>query len=110
MKKHNKVLAFIKVIRESFHDSMVVYRYGGCYGFYQILKHVFPEAEAYEVEEGSHIVTKIGGHYYDIKGERFFDRPCKVKKQDLRYWEECAYGQRLEEMLFKYRSECNKIK
>lgn len=56
----------IKAIRESFGGSISVYTMGNCYQFYEILKTIFPDAEAYEA---SHVWTKINGKFYDIKGE-----------------------------------------
>lgn len=106
---HKNIVAVCKVIRESFHDSVLVYRYGGCYGFYQILKHFFPTAQPLQ-EDDQHILTKIGSRYYDIKGEQF---PCECGKDCpkltsltptlVEYWENCSYGQRLESMLAKYK-------
>jgi len=57
----------IKTIRESFGASIAVYRFGNCYQFYEILKTIFPEAEAYE--SGGHVYTKIDNEFYDIKGK-----------------------------------------
>jgi hypothetical protein len=62
-----KVVDFIKTIRESFGASIAVYRFGNCYQFYEILKSVFPEAEAFY--DGNHVWTKIDGKFYDILGE-----------------------------------------
>jgi hypothetical protein len=63
----SKVLDFIKVIRESFKGSEIVYTQGSCYQFYKILKHVFPTAEAYY--NSDHVLTEIDGKFYDITGE-----------------------------------------
>lgn len=57
----------IKAIRESFGSSIAVYRFGNCYQFYEILKVIFPEAEAFY--DGNHVWTKIDGIFYDIKGK-----------------------------------------
>lgn len=112
MKKHDKVISLIKVIRHSFHDSLIVYRWGGCYGLYQILKHIFPEAEAhFQDDDYDHIITKIGGRFYEIKGELCITnkkQATKLSKEDHKHWEEVAYGQRLEDMLFKYQKEIKK--
>ena len=59
-----KVLLFIKSIRESFGASIAVYTMGNCYQFYEILKTVFPDAEAFE---NGHVLTKIDGEFYDIR-------------------------------------------
>lgn len=61
-----KVLLFIKSIRESFGASIAVYTMGNCYQFYEILKTVFPDAEAFE---NGHVLTKIDGEFYDIRGK-----------------------------------------
>lgn len=62
----NKVIALITSIRESFSGSEIVYTHGSCYRFYEILKCVFPTAEAYT--NGEHIISKIGGIFYNING------------------------------------------
>jgi len=50
-----------------------VFKYGGCYRYYLILKDRFPEAKAYwhkDPKTGDvHVVTRIAGRYYDIAGE-----------------------------------------
>lgn len=58
---------FIQTIRESFKGSEIVYTQGSCYKFYKILKQVFPEAKAYY--NSDHVLTEIGGRFYDITGE-----------------------------------------
>jgi hypothetical protein len=58
----------IQSIRESFGASIAVYTMGNCYQFYEILKVVFPDAEAYW--DGNHVWTKIEGKFYDIRGEK----------------------------------------
>jgi hypothetical protein len=58
---------FITAVRSSFGGSIAVYTMGNCYQFYEILKVVFPNAEAYF--DGNHVWTKICGNYYDIRGK-----------------------------------------
>lgn len=62
-----KILSIIKAIRESFGGSVGIYTQGNCYQFYEILKTIFPEAEAYET--GGHVYTKIDDQFYDIRGK-----------------------------------------
>lgn len=62
-----EILEIIKSIRESFGASIAIYTMGNCYQFYEILKTIYPDAEAYE--SGGHVFTKIENKYYDIKGE-----------------------------------------
>ena len=69
-KKHifidDYVIDIITSIRESFGGSVAVYTYGGCYQFYEIIKAIIPEAEAFY--DGNHVWTKINGKFYDIIG------------------------------------------
>ena len=112
MDNHQKILAFIKAIRESFPDAPIIYVYGGCYGFYKILKQVFPSAIPYMTDDECHVVTKIGKHFYDIKGEyigldgELKDEVLKLTKQQLEYWKNIACDQRVEFMLKKYKDDC----
>lgn len=108
MKQHKEILAFIKVIRDSFHDSYIVYSYGGCYGFYQILKYMFPKAKPYfETDKECHIITKIGGKYYDVKGECYdLTKPKLLTKKDREEWQVSMDGQRIEWMVAKYNKMC----
>ena len=62
-----RIISIIKAIRESFGGSVGIYTQGNCYQFYEILKTIFPEAEAYE--GGGHVWTKIDGKFYDIRGK-----------------------------------------
>ena len=64
--RHEQVINIIRAIRESFGSSIAVYTQGNCYQFYEILKSIFPDAEAYE---SPHVFTKIDGRFYDIRGE-----------------------------------------
>lgn len=67
MKKHRKILYFIKLIRESHPVQERVFLNGSCLNFFLILRAVFLEAEPYFNID--HIITKIGDRYYDITGE-----------------------------------------
>ena len=69
MTKHKDIIKVIDAIRGSFLDSSIVYTFGGCYGFYEILKSIHKEAKAYQSIDDRHVVTKIGDKYYDIYGE-----------------------------------------
>ncbi len=113
---HQKVISFIKTVRESFPDSSIVYQYGACYGFYKILKSVFPNAVAYYDPRNDHVVTKIDKRFYDIVGEytRVDLTPrggelTKVGKDQHVIWESVAHDQKFEYMYAKYQRECKKI-
>ena len=108
MTKHEKIITFIKAVRDSFPDAAIVYKYGGCYGFYGILKSVFQDAEAYENEVGNHVATLIGGKFYDICGEipKYIEEEekfRKITKNEHYIWGSVSSGQRLEFILKKYR-------
>ena len=62
-----RVLALISAVRDSRPDSVEAYTRGGCFRFFLILRAVWPEAEAWY--DGDHVVTRIGGRYYDIRGD-----------------------------------------
>jgi len=61
-----KVLKTITAIRESFGASIAIFEMGNCYQLYEILKTIFPDAEAFDV--GGHVLTKIDNNFYDIRG------------------------------------------
>ncbi len=60
-------LDFIATVRESFKAASFVYTNGGCYQFYKILKHLYPEAEPW-MDKYYHVLTEIQGEFYDIDG------------------------------------------
>lgn len=109
---HEKVLALARVVRKSFHDSSV-YQYGGCYGFFRILKHTFPHAQPYfDDKNENHILAKIGDRFYDIKGEQLpnkDDEPIPLTIRDIERWEAIAAGQTLERIAAKYKRMTNII-
>ena len=86
-----KVLEFITTVRASFGGSIAIYTCGNCYQFYEILKIVFPDAEAFDV---GHVITKIDGNFYDIRGKFNVDNlrltpikdPDKIKSLSVNKW------------------------
>jgi hypothetical protein len=56
----------IKLIRESFIGSEHVYTHGSCYQLYMILKAFYSNAKPWVADR--HIITEIGGNFYDING------------------------------------------
>lgn len=63
---NNKVLVFIDLLRESHKSMESIFLNGSCLYLFDMLKLLFPEAEAYY--DGGHVATKINGLYYDITG------------------------------------------
>lgn len=69
-KRHEDIISYIKILRESFDGAEIAYKNGSCYKFYEILKHTFPESKPFYTGV-HHVVTKINERYYDISGEVF---------------------------------------
>lgn len=59
--------AFILLLRESFEGSEYVYTHGSCYPLHRMLALLFPGAIPFYAN--GHIITLIGGKFYDITGE-----------------------------------------
>lgn len=62
-----EVLAFIAALRDLHPDMPHWGLNGGCFRVYLVLKQRFPQAEPWY--NCSHVITKIGDHFYDIRGE-----------------------------------------
>lgn len=108
---HKHILDFIRVIRQSFLDASIIYQYGGCYGFYKILKHQYPKTIAFFADKDEdHILSFIGGKFYDIKGEYYWSVKDikKLSKRDHELWDSKVSDQRVEYMLAKYNRELKK--
>jgi len=107
---HEKVLAFIKAVRESFPDAAIIFTHGACYGLFEILNQAFP-SQPYITADSKHVVTRIDGRFYDISGEFLNShgevRECvsRMTKQQREYWKSVSSGQRVEYMLRKYNSD-----
>lgn len=63
---HQRIKSFIAAVRQSHPQMASIFLEGECLHFYHILRHVFPEARAYY--DLNHVITRIGGRYYDITG------------------------------------------
>lgn len=60
----------IGCIRSAAPYMETIFRNGACWRFYLILKSVWPEAVPYITHlDGTHVITKIGDHFYDIGGK-----------------------------------------
>lgn len=59
---------FIKLIRESDRYIEAIYTQGGCYQFHLILKKLFPHSEGLINAKKDHVVTRIEGTLFDIRG------------------------------------------
>jgi hypothetical protein len=61
-------MSFITFLRKSDKYIETIYLNGGCYQLYLVLSSIFPSAEPYLNKSKDHIVTKIDGFFYDIRG------------------------------------------
>lgn len=66
MTKHQRILNFISLVRDSHPEMVNIFTLGSCLNFFCILHAVYPEAQPYFNID--HIITKIDGRYYDITG------------------------------------------
>ena len=48
-------------------DNPARFLNGQCYKFFQVLRTLFPESEAWS--DCDHVITRIGNKFYDITGE-----------------------------------------
>ena len=70
MSNHARVEQYIRLIREAHTDNVWLYQHGLCYELYRQLKFVFPQAELWYQAVPGHVLTRIGGRFYDIEGVR----------------------------------------
>lgn len=67
-KEQERILMVTKRIRDSFSESVATYTHGRCYHFACILREIFG-GELYFTSDRGHIIAKIGGKFYDIRGD-----------------------------------------
>jgi len=66
MNQHRKILNQISAIRSSHSQMTNIFLYGSCLNLFCILRSIYPEAQPwYNVD---HVITEIGGRFYDITG------------------------------------------
>jgi hypothetical protein len=66
MSQHRKILNQISAIRNSHSQMTNIFLYGSCLNLFCILRSIYPEAQPwYNID---HVITEIGGRFYDITG------------------------------------------
>lgn len=65
----DKLPLILKNIRESADIMMTIYTDGSCFRLYELIKILYPSAEAYWSDIDSHCITKVKGDYFDIGGK-----------------------------------------
>lgn len=61
------ILYLIKLIRDSFKNSIEVYTKGSCVKFCMILKYIFPKGKI--LYDCNHAIFELNNRYFDISGE-----------------------------------------
>ena len=64
----HEVIEYVGILRACGISNKLRSYNSKCYGVYMLLRCVFPEARPYMYDGVDHIVSKIGGDYYDING------------------------------------------
>lgn len=62
-----EVLSFLAALRDVHPDMARWGLHGGCFRVYLVLKQRFPDAQPWY--DSNHVLTKIGDHYFDIRGQ-----------------------------------------
>lgn len=66
---------------------------GGCFHVYLFLKELFPDAEPWY--DGDHVITKIAGSFWDIRGEVFPGRHLPMRDDPAQYNQAYLWNKRL---------------
>lgn len=72
MTEHHHVMHVLSELRTAVPGAVPLFTQGGCHRLYLILRAIWPEAEAWY--DSDHVITRIGGRFYDITGEVTPDR------------------------------------
>lgn len=100
------ILEFLTKLRESADIQYKVFTEGSCFKLYEIIKTVFPQAEAYWSDRDGHCITKVDGEFYDIGGKL-----SESYTEDMGYFripEDQLHGYSLMKWLNK--DSCNTVK
>lgn len=61
---------FLAALRQFHPDMEFMFRHGGCYHLFVILRTLWPQAELWYVDNPGHVWTRIDRRFYDIRGGR----------------------------------------
>ena len=70
---------FLRALRNSHEHMRGVYRHGGCYELFRVLRTVWPKAQPWFID--GHVYTKINNRWYDIDGQW---KPSEAQSKRLR--------------------------
>lgn len=66
---HEKILRFLSELRAANPVLVDIYLFGSCLNLYCLLRVVWSSAACYYSQHEGHVITRIGGRFYDITGE-----------------------------------------
>lgn len=71
MSDRDRLLCFIKTLRESWCDMEALFMEGQNYNFHRVLMAAFPDLDwqCWQCMESGMVFSKTGGIYYDIRGD-----------------------------------------
>lgn len=79
-----KPIEIIDSLRKTDPYIKTIFLQGSCYKFHLFLKDLFPESVPYIDKNKQHVITRIGGYFYDIRGYvRGLHKYEKMGWQDL---------------------------
>lgn len=71
-----------------------IFTKGGCYQFYLFLKKMFPAAIPYINQNKDHVITRIGGYFYDINGVyKDYNKYIPLSNDDIKIVEQWSFRQ-----------------
>ena len=77
-----KIDRLLNYLRKSTTASTYIFKNGGCFMLYKIIKLLYPKAEAYYDQIEGHVYTKVNQKYYDITGEcEYNEKWIKLKDE-----------------------------
>lgn len=72
-----------------------IFTMGGCYRFYLFLKALYPISEPYINQKKNHVITRIGGRFYDINGEVDYTGYSRLTKRDEIKCKKWSFGKNM---------------
>jgi hypothetical protein len=90
-----KPLEIINSLRESDKYIEMIYLQGGCYKFHLFLKKLFTGAIPYTNTKRDHVISRIGGRFYDITGEVDNHSFHICNEQEIKMCEEWSFSKNM---------------
>ncbi len=85
-----EILLTLKLLNDLYDGLNHICRNGSCFQLYLLLKHLYPQAVAYE--DSNHVITEIDGCFYDIRGAVLPDGHRRFDEDPRRFNEAYFWG------------------